>query len=655
MDLESCWLPLADAVERLLARGVQEVKAKVDICAAIQVLRLRVRVHADDKAGPPAIYEINSVEIPIEINPTRLDWAGSRPAELYPWRTLSFDGWRTRNIVLIEVSIEDFAVELCDDTSLIKLPDIKIADPSSSLEFIEELQELALAAWSPSQATADALSRLSGRATISLSEAVSIMALAADGETAKRDKRKSALRQQAGRALCDAAWSSKVVLRGSRRQGDEVKPILDDYFEVPRCLANYPNSVERDHEQGLAAPPRSIQKFRSSIPDDDPAYGEVLHGARFDVEVEVGSFSKWLNHEISVGRERQLRRRRSQRLFNYPFWSMETALCWIAFRDSTCLKSRPDDTRSLPRSGSGDEYYAEVESQPEIKLLKQLQSGRLQAQEQDRVLKQSYWTECSPVPGGLSPAARSVRLVREKVLRLFPQISGHSDVDGVLARREAKIKRIIEGNRKTRRWISCAEIADWFTGGDHGTRRSNIFGRLGRTFTAGGFHVGGRSQLRLLDPNTSVVLFSSAPVDGTGGQKRARDPFEPPVPHYLERCWLPNEILRDWCKQQKLSWPNHFQKTSSTAKEDRTSPPPFEAKIERQPGRPLIVSKYTEEFELTLSKGSLSRTLKEETNKLWIWGERNLAKGDRVKLGTVENYIRNRLKSWHGDIPWKAN
>jgi hypothetical protein len=175
MDVESSWLPLADAVGRLLARDVSEVKAKVDICAAIAVLRLRVRVHARDGAGPPTIYVINDVEIPSEVNPTRLDWARSRPAELYPWRTVSVDGWQARNIVLIEVSIEDFAVELCDDISSIKLPDTELPTPLGSLEVIEELQELALAAWSPSQATADSLGRFGGRETMSLSEAVSTM------------------------------------------------------------------------------------------------------------------------------------------------------------------------------------------------------------------------------------------------------------------------------------------------------------------------------------------------------------------------------------------------------------------------------------------------------------------------------------------------
>jgi SpoVK/Ycf46/Vps4 family AAA+-type ATPase len=183
-----------------------------------------------------------------------------------------------------------------------------------------------------------------------------------------------------------------VVLRGSQHQGDEVKPIPDEYFEVPRCLASYPNSVERDHEQGLAAPSRSIQKFRSTIREEDPAYGEVLKGARFDVEVEVGSFLRWLNREISIGRERQLRRRRSQRLFDYRFWSIETALCWIAFRDSNCLEAGRDETK---RSGRRDQYQA-AESQPEISLLRELQDGRLQAQEQDRVLQQSYWAECTP-------------------------------------------------------------------------------------------------------------------------------------------------------------------------------------------------------------------------------------------------------------------
>jgi hypothetical protein len=40
-----------------------------------------------------------------------------------------------------------------------------------------------------------------------------------------------------------------------------------------------------------------------------------------------------------------------------------------------------------------------------------------------------------------------------------------------------------------------------------------------------------------------------------------------------------------------------------------------------------------------------------ETNKLWNWGQKNLSEEKRLKEGTVENYIRERVKSWTGHVP----
>jgi hypothetical protein len=356
------------------------------------------------------------------------------------------------------------------------------------------------------------VSNLSGRETISLFEAVSTMALDSQAESSDGGKRECALRQQAGRALCDAAWLSKVVLRGSRTaQGTEVKPIPEDYFEIPRCLASIPNSVERDHERSNA-PWSRIDKIRSSLSDDDLTFGgsEVLDGTRFDIEVDVGSFLRWLNHEISVERERQLRRRRSQRLFEYPFWSIETALCWIAFRDSDCLETRRDETEKLLRwPGPGARRTNRmVESQPEIRLLGALRDGKLKALEGVRGLPKAYWANCVPKAGGLSLASQSVRLAGDGILRIFPWTRrSHADVRSC---RQAKIDRVVEWMRTTHSWISCAEIADWCAGGaaqtsDFKRHRSHTFDRLRANFAAGAFHSASRSTLRLLSPDTSVV------------------------------------------------------------------------------------------------------------------------------------------------------
>jgi hypothetical protein len=84
--LDSGWLLLGDAVDRLsAAHNVREDQAKLDICAAIAELKLRIRVHVGD-GHARQIAEINDIEIPDKLTPDRIEWALSRPARSCPER-----------------------------------------------------------------------------------------------------------------------------------------------------------------------------------------------------------------------------------------------------------------------------------------------------------------------------------------------------------------------------------------------------------------------------------------------------------------------------------------------------------------------------------------------------------------------------------------
>jgi hypothetical protein len=63
---------------------------------------------------------------------------------------------------------------------------------------------------------------------------------------------------------------------------------------------------------------------------------------------------------------------------------------------------------------------------------------------------------------------------------------------------------------------------------------------------------------------------------------------------------------------------------------------------------------YADQFEQTLRSRALCKTQTEEANKLDDWGQKNLAKEKRVKVSALEVYIRDRIKSWEGKVPWKA-
>jgi hypothetical protein len=474
IDPDPNWISLYECVDYLAARGLREGQAKVAVCDAIAEKRVRLRARREGGDNEPAtslIYGLDDVDVSGHLSSNRFDWANSRTAPLYPWRIRagqSNAGWVHRNIVLVHLKFEDLIVELCNDLSSVRLPETNSIAESLSVDPFRDLQEIAQSEWSPSQATVDAVVMLADSKTISLCRAVSMMASSARAQDHLNEKREYAFLQQAARALCDAAWLRGVILRGSCNRGGEVRQISEDYFEIPRCLAIAPDSLERDYER-VSRSSTQFERMRSIISEADVTFGGsgVLEGPRFDVEVDVETFSKWLNGRILAERQEEARRRRSRRLFNHPFWSIETTLCWIAFRDSARLKTRRDETESsLQRS------WLEADSQPEIGLLNKLQADELRAFDGDQPVPKSYWEDCAPTSGRLAPRHLSLRLARDDVLRSFPA-RRESNPDS-RTRREIKIERIAGRMREIRKWISCVEIAGWCMSDSCSMSRSKV-------------------------------------------------------------------------------------------------------------------------------------------------------------------------------------
>jgi hypothetical protein len=90
-----------------------------------------------------------------------------------------------------------------------------------------------------------------GRETVSLSEALSIMAFGSQVEPTDVDKvERAAFKQQAWGALFTAAGWDDVIMPGSNAKLEsDVRPKrIDIIFEL--CLEDQPNSLERDYERG---------------------------------------------------------------------------------------------------------------------------------------------------------------------------------------------------------------------------------------------------------------------------------------------------------------------------------------------------------------------------------------------------------------------
>jgi hypothetical protein len=116
------WEPLANALIRVMASGVNEQQAKADICNAVADRQIVARVVIDKShlLDGGRTFSGGNVGIPPRLNATDFDWAQSRP--LKPWSIgpmhgqhyTWLGGWQDRPISLIELSTADVRDVLCN-------------------------------------------------------------------------------------------------------------------------------------------------------------------------------------------------------------------------------------------------------------------------------------------------------------------------------------------------------------------------------------------------------------------------------------------------------------------------------------------------------------------------------------------------------------
>jgi hypothetical protein len=104
------WLPLPEALQRVMAMGVGEEEAKTDLCRALADRKIDVRVRI---AASHKVFSDGNVGVPPHLSAGDLDWVKSRPraqwsigprlGEHYVW----LDGWKNHSLDLIELSTVD--------------------------------------------------------------------------------------------------------------------------------------------------------------------------------------------------------------------------------------------------------------------------------------------------------------------------------------------------------------------------------------------------------------------------------------------------------------------------------------------------------------------------------------------------------------------
>jgi hypothetical protein len=468
----------------------------------------------------------------------------------WPWKI--FDKRIEREgveISRIEVCSDDVCQTLFGKVDSVRLPDPALFRPDTTAGWIT----LATSKWVPSERTADAIGSIPSVHWLSLSEAVAIMAFGSPSAPDGTDPLElRAKQEQAGRALCEECSELGIELFGTRTRDAAPNARIDLFYHG--CLGSDPNSITPD--------PKKPRNKAADLTQNDHVYHEW-----FNVRVETQAFVEWLKETVTTARLKESSRQHSHRRFNYPLWSIETAVCWIAFRDRDRLETEAEKTTHLLRGTRQFNRNGEamVESQPELRLLSALRSGRLIATDNDARLDAPFWERHRPRPGGLEPTQPAARVERDTVLRDFPEQPPRSR-DEVIAFRGRKIARIKTRWRKTRRFISIAEVADWVAGHrvfstgrrvfSRGYRREWVCQQLRASFSAGEFRSGGKSCLMLLDARTSIARLNYEPVSRHLGEDGEEMVFE--TVKYLELCWLPNEDCKLWFRRQRLKWPDHF-------------------------------------------------------------------------------------------------
>lgn len=118
------WEPLADALKRVVATGLAEEDAKIDVCRAIGDGKIHIRALMEKTApnvGGKTLLHGN-IDVPPRLSPADFDWAKSRP--LAHWNTGPDPGnlweryhamWpsKPRSIELIELWTADVVKFLC--------------------------------------------------------------------------------------------------------------------------------------------------------------------------------------------------------------------------------------------------------------------------------------------------------------------------------------------------------------------------------------------------------------------------------------------------------------------------------------------------------------------------------------------------------------
>lgn len=145
------WEPLADALRRVMATGVGEDEAKLDLSGAVAdgKIRVRVRIEVSDRARGGQIFYggkgNGNVRPPVHLTPIDFDWVRSYPLSPWPigprWGERRerewMRGWENWPIDLLELSTADVTNELCVGEQTAQHSSTTAAQDSTATETVQ--------------------------------------------------------------------------------------------------------------------------------------------------------------------------------------------------------------------------------------------------------------------------------------------------------------------------------------------------------------------------------------------------------------------------------------------------------------------------------------------------------------------------------------
>ena len=151
-------------------------------------------------------------------------------------------------------------------------------------------------------------------------------------------------------------------------------------------------------------------------------------------------------------------------------------------------------------------------------------------------------------------------------------------------RREDRIGRFAERQRRRREWINFGEITEWCSelGGSivsDEDARTSAYEKLQADLMAGDFEEAGKSRVLYLHPWTPIAKMT---------RDRARDftelaPREMLRSEYWNHCWIPRHLFHRWLAKHNLpASPSRFEPMAAVSAPSTPSRP--ETKIHNQQG-----------------------------------------------------------------------